>query len=160
MLKIHEAQTDEDVELVKALLAEYLDWIETEALISPQEHNAFRDQLANLPNGFVKPDGCLLVAMYRGCAAGCVALRKLNDGVCEMKRLYVTPKFRHLKIGRKLVEAIIEKACEIGYTHMCAHTLAAMEAANTLYPSLGFKEIAPYEENIIAGSVFMELKLT
>ncbi|MHC4260423.1 MAG: GNAT family N-acetyltransferase [Planctomycetota bacterium] len=159
VLNISPVGTDEDIELVRILLAEYLAWLEDEKWISLQESQAFEEQLANLPGGFAPPDGCILLAVQRGQAAGCVALRKLNDSACEMKRVYVTPEFRGLKIGRKLAEAIIERACEIGYTHMCIHTLAAMQAANTLCRSLGSEEIAPHEENIVTGSVFMELKL-
>lgn len=159
MLKIFPVEVDEDIELVRVLLEEYLAWLETEKWISSQEFQAFQDQLAKLPNGFAGPGGCLLVAIYRGEAAGCVALRKVDDGVCEMKRLYVKQKFRGLKIGRALAEAVIEEARKIGYAQMRAHTLRAMEAANTLYVSLGFEEISPYEENLIDGAVFMELAL-
>jgi len=159
MLKIYPAETDEDLESVKLLLKEYLAWMETEELISLQEHKAFHDQLVNLHNDFALPDGRLLVAMYQNQAAGCAALREINGDVCEMKRLYVSPCFRGLKIGRKLAEAVVTEARRIGYTHMRVHTLQVMEMANAIYESLGFKKISPYEENIIAGAVFMELKL-
>ena len=159
MLKIYPTETDKDLESVKLLLEEYLAWMEIEELISPQEHKAFRDQLTNLHNGFARPSGCFLIGIYQEQATGCVALRRLNNSVCEMKRLYVSREFRGLKIGRRLAEAIIAEARKIDYTHMRVHTLEAMRTANILYASLGFKGIAAYEENLIAGAVFMELKL-
>ncbi len=76
-----------------------------------------------------------------------------------MKKLFVRPKFRGLKIGRKLAAGVIEESRKIDYSCMHVHTLRTMEAANTLYESLGFREIDPYEENVIEGGVFMELLL-
>jgi ribosomal protein S18 acetylase RimI-like enzyme len=76
-----------------------------------------------------------------------------------MKRLYVKPEFRGLKIGRKLVEAVIEQAENIGYKHMRLDTIPLMIAARALYVSLGFEEIEPYRYNPIEGAQFMELKL-
>jgi ribosomal protein S18 acetylase RimI-like enzyme len=159
MLQIFQAETDKDIELVRGLLGEYLAWMESKKWISSEESQAFEEQLANLPNSFAPPDGCLMLAMYRGEVAGCVALRKLNDTVCEMKRLYVKSSLRGLEVGRKLAEAVITKAQKIGYARMRVHTLQMMKAANTLYRSMGFGEIDPYEENVIEGGVFMELKL-
>lgn len=158
-VKIYLVERGENLELVRVLLEEYADWMVSEELISEQELGAFQEQLVNLPNGFAPPNGCLLVGMYRGGAGGCVALREVSDGICEMKRLYVRREFRGLGIGRALAEAVIEKARKIGYSQMRVHTLRAMEAANLLYSSMGFREIGPYEENIIEGAVFMELKL-
>ncbi len=159
MLKIYPVKTEEDIESVKLLLEKYLAWLESEKWISPQESQAFEEQLSNLPNAFEPPDGCLLLAMYRGEITGCVALRKLYDNVCEMKRLYVKPSLRGLKIGRKLAKAAITEARRIGYTYMRGHTLQMMETANILYKSLGFVEIDPYEENDVEGGLFIELKL-
>jgi ribosomal protein S18 acetylase RimI-like enzyme len=120
----------------------------------------FEEELANLPGDYAPPEGCLLLAKYQNEVAGCVALRKLSDSICEGKRLYVRPQFRGLKIGRKLVEAIIEEARKRGYSSIRGDTLASMQDAQALYASLGFKEIEPYCYNPIEGAKFIELKLT
>ncbi len=114
--------------------------------------------MVNLPGKYAKPEGCLLIAEYDVEIAGCVALRKLSDGVCEMKRLYVKQKFRGLKIGKALAEAVIQQARKAGYSCMRLDYIAP-RTSESLYRSLGFNEIAPYEDIPIEGAVFMELKL-
>ena len=154
MLKIFEAKTTEDVELFRTLLREYVDSLRID--LSFQN---FDEELANLPGCYARPDGCILLAKYGGKIAGCVALRKLSDGICEGKRLYVKPQFRGLEIGRKLMEAIIAEAGKMGYSHMRGDTLASMKEAQALYASLGFAEIESYAYNPIEGAIFLELKL-
>ena len=127
--------------------------------ITIKEVKAHKHQMNHLGEYFGPPDGCLLVAKYKKESAGCVALRKLNDDTCEMKRLYVRSKFRGLKIGRELAERVIEQARRIGYERMRIHTITALERANRLYKSLGFNEIDPYEYTPREDAVFMELKL-
>ena len=142
------------IEIIKNLFVEYAD-----SLGFDLSFQNFKEELANLPGDYAAPEGCLLLAKYEGQAAGCVALRKLSEGVCEGKRLYVRPRFRGLKIGRKLMEAIIAEARRIGYSAIRGDTIPSMEAAQALYASLGFKEIEPYRYNPIEGVAFMELKL-
>jgi ribosomal protein S18 acetylase RimI-like enzyme len=76
-----------------------------------------------------------------------------------MKRLYVKPEMRGLKIGRKLAEAVIAEARRIGYTHIRGDTIPSMEAARALYASVGFKEIKSYCYNPIEGAIYIELAL-
>ena len=159
MLKIYPVETDEDIEIARSLLAEYLACRELEDSIFPQEVQAFQKQLSELPAEFAGPGGCLLLAMYGEQQAGCVALRDLGDSICEMKRLYVKPEFRGLKIGRKLAEAVIAEAQRIGYSAIRGDTVGSMQTAQTLYASLGFNEIESYRYNPIEGVKFIELKL-
>lgn len=160
MLEIFAAKTDEDIEIVKGLLEEYLaSMLELDGPVHTREVEAHKHQINNPGDYFGPPDGCLLVAKYKKEPAGCVALRKLNNDICEMKRLYVKPEFRGLKIGKKLAEHVIEQARRIGYERIRIHTITALERANSLYKSLGFNEIDPYEDTPREDAVFMELKL-
>ncbi|MHC4572023.1 MAG: GNAT family N-acetyltransferase [Planctomycetota bacterium] len=160
MIEIFPAETGEDIELVKGLLEDYVaSWFEFDGPVHEKEVEKARGQMENLFNHFGPPSGCLLLARYGEEVAGCVALEKLNDSVCQMKRLYVKPEFRGLKIGRELAERVIEQARRIGYERMRIHTVTALERANRLYKSLGFNEIDPYEYTPREDAVFMELEL-
>ena len=117
----------------------------------------FEEELATLPGAYAPPEGALLMASWEGHIAGCVALRKLSAGTCEMKRLYTRPEFRGRHIGRALAEAVIQQARIIGYSRMRLDTLASMKRARAMYLSLGFREIAPYCYNPFEDAVFMEL---
>jgi putative acetyltransferase len=119
----------------------------------------FDRELADLPGEYGPPHGSLLVASVDGELAGCVALRRLGDGVCEMKRLYVRPAFRRQRVGRALAEAMIATARERGYLRMRLDTLPSMAEASALYRSLGFTEIEPYYRNPVPGARFLELEL-
>ena len=120
----------------------------------------FDRELVNLPGDYAPPDGRLLVAMEEDQLAGCIAMRKLEPGVCEMKRLFLRPAYRGKGLGRVLVEAIIDEALNVGYTHMRLDTLPGrMDKAIELYRSIGFVEIGPYCENPVDGAKFMELDL-
>jgi ribosomal protein S18 acetylase RimI-like enzyme len=154
MLRIFPAKKNKRVQTIRQLFVEYAD-----SLGFDLGFQDFEEELANLPGKYAPPTGCILLAEYDGKIVGCVALRKLSDNICEGKRLYVRPQFRGLKIGKKLMEAIIEEARKIGYTHMRGDTLATMKTAWALYESLGFKEIEPYYYNPIEGAKFIELKL-
>lgn len=119
----------------------------------------FERELAALPGCYAQPDGRLLLAVDGAENAGCVALRPLSNGGCEMKRLYVRPSHRSQGIGRQLALAIIEEARKIGYRKMKLDTISTMAEAIALYRSLGFRETEPYTHNPIPGAVFFSLGL-
>ena len=107
-----------------------------------------------------RPTARLLLAIEDDQLAGCIALRKLPPGMCEMKRLFVRPAFRGKRLGKVLVASIIDEARKLGYTHMRLDTLPArMDKAIALYQSMGFVDIGPYCENPVEGVKFMELNL-
>jgi GNAT superfamily N-acetyltransferase len=154
-IEIVEAHAGERLEQVRALFAEYAASLEVSL-----DFQNFDSEQAGLPGDYAPPEGRLLAAFCDGQAAGCVALRRFADGICEMKRLYVRPPFRGARTGRLLVEAVMQEARRAGYTRMRLDTLPSMERARALYASLGFRPIAPYRYNPVAGTAFMELDLS
>ena len=119
----------------------------------------FAQEVAVLPGAYAPPAGRLFLATDGLEPGGCVALRSLGAGLCEMKRLYVRPAARGARLGRRLAETVIREARAIGYARMRLDTLPSMKEAFALYQTLGFREIAPYYDNPIVGTRFMELDL-
>ncbi len=155
MLKIAQAESAQQIEEARRLFVEY-----GESLGFSLCFQSFDAELASLPGDYAAPTGRLLLAESDGRPAGCVALHRLEDGVCEMKRLYVRPAFRGKKLGLALANAVIAEARIIGYRHMRLDTIAAsMKDAVAMYRALGFVEIPPYRPNPIASALYMELKL-
>ncbi len=152
---IDEADSPDDIEQVRRLFLAYADWLEVDLCFQ-----GFEGELAELPGCYARPAGHLLLARVAGEAVGCVGLRPLEPGICEMKRLWVEPGFGGHGIGRALAEAVIEAARGVGYERMRLDTIPArMPAAQHLYGSLGFREIPPYYDNPLAGVVMLELEL-
>lgn len=143
-----------ELEQVKKLFLEYRQSLEID--LGFQD---FEEELKSLPGKYTAPDGALLVAYVDGQAAGCIALRKIDEGICEMKRLYVQDAYRGIRIGISLIEIIIEKAMHLHYDYMRLDTLPTMTKAQELYRSFGFYEIEPYVFNPIEGTRFMEIAL-
>ena len=154
-MNLIQAQSSEEIGRARALFEQYAAGLGIDLCFQN-----FAKELAELPGAYVPPSGRLLLAVEAGQTAGCVALRKIADGVCEMKRLYVRPEFRGTGLGRTLAEAIILAAREIGYQQMRLDTLPGkMDRAIAMYRDLGFKEIGPYYENPVESALFMELEL-
>lgn len=155
MTHILQATTPEQLEEARCLFVEY-----GESLSFSLCFQSFDKELAGLPGDYAPPSGRLLLAEIDSQTAGCVALHRLELGVCEMKRLYVRPAFRGRKIGLALANAIIAEARAIGYTSMRLDTIAAsMREAVAMYRALGFVEIPPYCSNPIESALYMELNL-
>jgi GNAT superfamily N-acetyltransferase len=154
MFHLRPAHEPPDLEVVRTLIREYADSLGVD--LSFQD---FARELAELPGEYAPPGGALLIAWEGDRAAGCVALRRLEGDVCEMKRLYVCPAFRGRGVGRVLALAVIDAARAGGYTRMRLDTLASMGAARALYESLGFRDIAPYRFNPLPGTRFLERAL-
>jgi ribosomal protein S18 acetylase RimI-like enzyme len=137
----------DDLEVVRTLFREYAESLE--------EHKpylvGFDEEVAALPDGY----DVILIGDY----AGCVALRRLNERACEMKRLYVRAAARGTGAGRALVLELIEHARARGYAVMRLDTLPSMAEAASLYRSLGFVETERYNDNPAPGVRFMELRL-
>jgi putative acetyltransferase len=123
------------------------------------DFQGFRDELDSLPTMYGPPKGALLLAEMDGEDAGCVALRDMGANRAEMKRLFVTPDFRGLGIGRTLTEDFIALARSLGYSAIRLDTIPRLGVAYTIYERYGFKKIAPYRKNPDAEAVFLELKL-
>lgn len=155
MLKIIHADSEKYFPQAREALTEY-----AASLGFDLHFQEFQKELAEFPGEYAPPDGRFLLAMHDEKLAGSVALRKISDSVCEMKRLFVWPEFRKKGIGRKLTGAIIEEARKIGYERMRLDTVPFMKEAIALYRSLGFKEIESYRYNPIEGAKFMELDLS
>ncbi len=151
---IRPADRPGDMAAIRQLLRDYL--AETGLDLGFQ---GFDDELAGLPGDYAPPRGCLLCAQSGERIVGCVAFRPLDEGRCEMKRLYVLPGFRRSSLGAALVAAILDRARQAGYASMCLDTAPGMERAQALYERFGFRDIDRYNDNPIPGVRFMGVAL-
>lgn len=154
MFTIEQVTSEADIDCVRTLFREYESSLGLDLCFQ-----GFEQELATLPGSYAPPSGSLLLARSEHAAAGCVGMRKLDEGICEMKRLYVKPAFRGSGLGRKLVRSIIERALSARYRSMRLDTLPEkMSGAVKLYEALGFRQIEPYYDNPNVGVLFMELE--
>ena len=154
-MKIVQAQSESELQQVRALFAEYVDWLGINLCFQNYEK-----ELAELPGEYAPPSGRLFLVVEGDVAAACGALRDLGEGTCEMKRLFVRPEFRGQRLGWQLAELILNEAREIGYQRIRLDTLPGkMDLAIAMYRVLGFKEIEAYYNNPVSDALFMELDL-
>ena len=153
-MKIIQAQTVDEIEVVRALFREYQRFLGVDLCFQ-----GFEEELATLPGRYAPPRGWLLLARDGAHAAGCVALRPLEDGACEMKRLFVRPAYRGRGLGRLLAARIVREATALGYALMRLDTLDTLDEAMRLYRSLGFWRRPPYYANPLPGVVYWERTL-
>jgi putative acetyltransferase len=154
MIEITEARDPAAIAAARTLFQQY-----QKALDIDLSFQGFAIELDTLPGDYASPRGRLLLARDRDAVAGCVAMRPLTHDTCEMKRLYVTPRFRATGVGRLLAERVIAEARSAGYTRMYLDTLPTMAGAQRLYESLGFRDIPAYRDNPIDGARFLGLDL-
>ena len=156
MSEILEVTTEEQIEQVRSLFGEYRAQLPVEYCF-----RSFDAEVNGLPGEYSPPKGRLLLATVTGQPVGCVALRPFpQEGVCEMKRLYVRPAFRGDKLGRKLAERVLHEARKLGYSRMRLDSyLASMRSAVELYRRLGFREVTADPLEPVEGLIYMELAL-
>jgi len=154
MIDLVKATSPEEIEKAREIFLQY-----ARSLDFDLSFQGFNSELAGLPGDYAPPGGCLLLAVENGETMGCVALRKLEDGICEMKRLFLDPEKRGKGIGRLLAEGVIREAKRRGYNRMRLDTVPSMVSAIRLYRSLGFKENPAYCHNPVPGTKFFELHL-
>ena len=146
---------------IKLLFSEYTD-ILIEGDPSFKEYleiQNYDDELKHLEKKYGLPYGRLYLVYYNNEVAGCIGLKKIDEKNCEMKRLYVRPKFRGKQIGEQLIEKIIKDAKEIGYSYMLLDTLPFLKGAIYLYKKYGFYEIASYNNSPMDTSIYMKLNI-
>lgn len=149
-----EAATDAHWVAAKSLIEEYAASLEVNL-----SFQGYPEEIARFPRDYVPPEGTVLLVYEGDEPAGVVALRRQRESVCEMKRLYVRPRFRGRGFGRALSEELVRRAARLGYSKMRLDTLPTMDAALGLYRALGFREIPAYRYNPVAGARFLELDL-
>jgi len=167
-IKILDATSKKYLDHVRNLINAFLKWhlkrhLEDIDLINEYfDPKDFEEELVSLPGKYSKPEGNLLLAFYNDQPAGCVALKKIDEHTCEMKRMFVYPEFHGKGIGYALAKAIIDEAKKMGYSNMKLDTSIRQIEAQKLYQGFGFKNIEAYYELPDKQKnwlVFMELKL-
>lgn len=148
------AKSPGDVAIVRQLWREY--W---ESIGLPMDFQGFDAELQGLPGAYGADGGTLLLATDQDEPAGTIALRRLDLTSGEVKRLYLRPKFRGQRLGRRLLEAVIEQATAVRYDCLYADTLPTMMEALSLYQRIGFEPVEAYSDTPTPGAIYLKLKL-
>lgn len=154
-LIINTPESNESLNAVRSILVQYAGLRRYDEALGD-----FQQELNLLPGKYVSPDGCLLLAFWRGVPAGVVAYQTIENGICEMKRMFVLPDFQGKGIGKALAQRLIDEAKKAGFSYMRLDTHPWMTTAQGLYEKLGFQETERYNENPTEGIRFFELRLT
>ena len=154
-MRIKRSESKKELEEIRKIFREYEAFLNVDLCFQ-----GFEEELARLPGKYAPPEGDLLIALDGDRTVGCVAVRKLDNGVCEMKRLYVRPEARGTGLGMRLAKEIIAVSRELGYRAMKLVTLDLLGEAMHLYETLGFRRTEPYYENPLPDVVYWELELT
>ncbi len=164
MTKIEQARSREDIEIVREMIRDYMAWLESSgiAVRTAPTFSGFEEELDSLPGLYAPPRGRMMLATVDGEPAGCVCMKPVDVGTCELKRLYVRPGLRGLKIGWKLLTALMDEARTCGYRRMVLDSHISMEKAHQLYEAAGFKRIPTpddFPEELKPIVAFMECDL-
>lgn len=151
-IELVSATSAEHIAIVRELFREYAAGLAIDLCFQN-----FEKELAELPGHYMPPRGRLLLAKRDGQIAGCIALRPMETGIGELKRLYVRPEFRGSGIGQALVARVLDEARKTGYRIVRLDTLREMRNAISLYTAFGFKEVAPYRPGEPHGICYFEL---
>lgn len=154
MLTFKEANTEQDYVTASKLFTEYVQQLGVD--LSFQN---FNDELDTLSVMYAKPYGVLSLAWEKDVPIGCFGIRKLENSICELKRMYIREEWRGFGYGKQLIKKAIELAARLGYSKMRLDTLSTMTSAIKLYSQAGFYEIEPYRFNPMAGAKYFEIGL-
>ena len=155
MIQVTDATSQEALHHARRLFRSYVAEF-ADSIAETLGFQGFESELSGLPGRYAPPSGCLLLAMEGDRPAGCVAMRDLSGGTCEMKRLYVAPEYRGRGLGRLLVEGVVGRAERAGYRRMMLDTVPEMAGAIALYRQHGFVETTRYWDNPIEETIYLE----
>ncbi len=152
--EIREARSKADISIAADLFREYQTWLDVDLCFQD-----FESELADVAGMYAQPQGIIYIASVGDEDVGVGALRPISDTRSEMKRVYVRESARGLGVGKRIIDLLIARASEVGYTSMVLDTLPKLETAQAIYKSLRFKEIPPYYKNPLPGVVYFEKTL-
>jgi putative acetyltransferase len=154
MIRVADVEGEEGLDHARRLFRDYAGEF-SDSIAETLCFQGFDAEVEGLPGRYSPPSGCLLLALRGGQPIGCVAMRDLGGGTCEMKRLYVAPDVRGQRVGRLLVEEVVRRAERVGYRRMVLDTVPEMAGAIALYRSFGFVDTAPYWQSPVEKTIYL-----